>query len=201
MLAILFKFIYNLLYRINDKNLTKIRYKIMTNIKTKKPMSEHAKAAKEVRAMLKAHNVEAKVKASSASMTTSLTVTLIDAAPWTYNAVTKEVNKYQYGSFDGMTDMYTNDNTNDLPQVRFVFVDTKFNEDLKQQALDKICEVYEIPSYTLSEAPDMLPIDHFNYPMNTQSMIRSVLNDSLPMYYREVKFWTKPVKRIMSISE
>ena len=172
----------------------------MTNIKTKKPMSEHAKAAKEVRAMLKAHNVDAKVKASSASMTSSLTVNLVDAAPWTYDAVTKEVNKYQYGSFDGMTDMYTNDNTNDLPQVRFVSVNTKFSEALKQQALDKICEVYEIPSYTLAEAPAILPITHHNYPMGTASMIRSVLNETLPMYYKEVKFWTKPVKRIMSVA-
>lgn len=167
---------------------------------TKKEMSEHAKAAKEVRALLKANNLEAKVKASAASMTSSLTVTLFDAAPWTYDAVEKELNKYQYGSFNGMTDMYTNDNTNDLPQVRFVFVNVTFNDELKQKALDKICEVYEIPSYTLAEAPDMLPIDHFSYALNTESMIRAVLAESLPLYYKEVKFWNKPVKRIMSVA-
>lgn len=182
-------------------NLTNIEIKIMTKTNAKKEMSEHAKAAKEVRAMLKANGLVAKVKASAASMTSSLSITLEDVTPWTYDAVEKAVSKYQYGSFNGMTDMYSNDNQDHtIPQVRFVSVNTTFNDDLKQQALDKICEVYEIPSYTLAEAPDMLPIDHFNYALNTQSMIRSVLNNTLPQYYREVQFWTKPVKRIMSVA-
>ena len=163
---------------------------------TKKEMTEHAKAAKEVRALLKANNVTGKVRASS----NKLVIVLEDVSPWTYDAVEKELNKYQYGSFNGMTDMYTNDNTNDLPQVRFVFVNVTFNDELKQKALDKICEVYEIPSYTLAEAPDMLPIDHFSYALNTESMIRAVLAESLPLYYKEVKFWNKPVKRIMSVA-
>ena len=198
MLDYLNKVIYNLYIGSAITNLTNIEIKIMATIK--KEMSEHAKAAKEVRNLLKANKVEAKVKASAASMTSSLHITLFDSTPWTYNAVEKEVSKYQYGSFNGMEDLYTNDNTNDLPQVKYVSVSVKFNDDLKQQALDKICEVYEIPSYKLAEAPDMLPIDHFNYPMNTASMIRSVLSESLPAYYREVKFWVKPVKRIMSVA-
>lgn len=164
---------------------------------TKKEMTEHAKAAKEVRALLKANNIAGKVRASSSK----LVIVLEDVSPWTYDAVVKGVSKYQYGSFNGMEDLYTNDNYNaSIPQVRFIFVEATYNDDLKQKALDKICEVYEIPSYDLAEAPEYLPIDHLRYPLDTRIMIRSVLSESLPAYYREVQLWVKPVKRIMSVA-
>lgn len=195
MLVLLNKMIYNLYIRSAVTNLTNIEIKIMAT--TKKEITEHAKAAKEVRALLKANNVTGKVRASS----NKLVIVLEDVSPWTYDAVVKGVSKYQYGSFNGMEDLYTNDNYNaSIPQVRFIFVEATYNDELKQKALDKICEVYEIPSYDLAEAPEYLPIDHLRYPLDTRIMIRSVLSESLPMYYREVKFWVKPVKRIMSVA-
>lgn len=43
--------------------------------------------------------------------------------------------KYQYGHFDGMTDMYENSNINDnLPQVKYVFEDRELSEEVKVQA-------------------------------------------------------------------
>ena len=187
--------IYNLYIGSAVTNLTNIEIKIMAT--TKKEMTEHAKAAKEVRALLKANNVTGKVRASS----NKLVIVLEDVSPWTYDAVVKGVSKYQYGSFNGMEDLYTNDNYNaSIPQVRFIFVEATYNDELKQKALDKICEVYEIPSYDLAEAPEYLPIDHLRYPLDTRIMIRSVLSESLPAYYREVQLWVKPVKRIMSVA-
>lgn len=171
--------------------------------KIKKEMSEHAKAAKEVRNLLKASNVSGTVKASSASMSTKLVITLTDCSPWTYDAVVKGTEKYQYGSFDGMTDMYNIDNSLDIPQVKYLFVNCTFSNDLKQKALDLIAKEYNLAPMLLSEAPVSLPIEsqvNKHIVCYTEEMIRSVLCESPSNYFYYPKFWVKPVKRIMSVS-
>jgi len=90
-----------------------------------KQISDHAAAAKMIRTELKKHGIKGRVRASTASMTSSVNVYLDNCeAPWVFEAVKAFASRFQYGHFDGMIDCYEYSNTNDdLPQVRFVFVD------------------------------------------------------------------------------
>jgi len=103
-----------------------------------KQISDHAHAAKLIRAELKANGIKARVRASTASMTSSVDIYLTDCvAPWTVKEIEKFCNKFQYGHFDGMTDCYEYSNTNDnLPQVRFVFVHNGRSDEDRQRAYD-----------------------------------------------------------------
>jgi len=92
--------------------------------------SPQAQAAALIRKELKANNVPARVRSS----TGSITVTLLDnPLPATVEKVKAAVGQYQYGHFDGMTDMYEYTNRrDDLPQVQYVFVYADYSEDFKQ---------------------------------------------------------------------
>lgn len=168
-----------------------------------KQMSEHAATAKLIRADLKAHNIKASVRASAGSMTSKVTIDLIDCAPWVVDAVTKEMGKYQYGHFDGMNDIYLNSNVADHPQVRFVFINSVFSDNLKQDALDQICLSYKLDKIDLADAPATLPIEspvNSNITCYTSEMIHKTLVGRDSDYFRYPTFWLKPVKRIMAVS-
>ena len=52
----------------------------------------------------------------------------------TYKMVDDLVSKYAYGSFNGMNDMYENDNNNDsIPQVKYVLPSRNITEDIANQ--------------------------------------------------------------------
>ena len=94
-----------------------------------KHISHHAAAAKAIRAELKKHGVAGTVRASSYSGGSSVTVTLTDELPATVDAVRAFAGQFQYGHFDGMTDGYEYSNSrDDIPQVRFVFVQNEISE-------------------------------------------------------------------------
>ena len=100
----------------------------------KKTISAHAAAAKEIRTELKKFGIKARVKASSASMTSSVDIYLNNTPPHILDAITSFCNQYQYGHFNGMDDCYYYSNRQDLPQVKFVFVNNNFSDDIRQAA-------------------------------------------------------------------
>ena len=107
-------------------------------------ISEHAAAAKEIRKELKKHGIPAKVRANSYSMGSSVYVDLYDALPATVEKVREFADRYQYGSFDGMEDIYNHDNVNpDLPQVKHVIVQNDISEELNQSAWDYVRENFD----------------------------------------------------------
>lgn len=172
--------------------------------KSTKQISEHAAVAKLIRAELKANGITASVKAASGSMTSKVTVDLMDCSPFVTDAITKELEQYQYGHFDGMNDMYVNSNTNiDIPQVKFIFINNSFSEKLQQDALDQICLSYGLDQMDLADAPPTLPIESpvgKHITCYTSEMIRKTLCNRRNDYFRYPTFWLKPVKRIMAIS-
>ncbi len=103
-----------------------------------KQISDHAAAAKLIRAELKKNGIKASVRASTASMTSSVNINLTDCvAPWVMKEIKLFCSKFQYGDFDGMTDSYNySNNRDDLPQVRFVFVHNGRSDDDRQRAYD-----------------------------------------------------------------
>ena len=100
-----------------------------------KQVSEHAAAAKLIRAELKKHNITGTVRAKSYAGGSSITVTLNNELPATHKAVKLFCSKFQYGDFDSMQDLYELTNVNEnLPQVQFVFVNNEFSDELRQAA-------------------------------------------------------------------
>lgn len=102
-----------------------------------KQISNHAAAAKMIRAELKKNGIKARVRASSASMTSSVNVDILqDILPATRDAIEAFANRFQYGHFDGMTDCYEySNNRDDLPQVRFVFVSVDYSDKTRAEAV------------------------------------------------------------------
>ena len=91
--------------------------------KAKKQTSEHAGAAKALKAELQAAfpGIKFSVTSDSFSMGDSVHVSYEDGPA--YHIVDEIASKYQYGHFDGMTDMYEYSNRrNDIPQSKFVQV-------------------------------------------------------------------------------
>jgi len=142
----------------------------------KKEMSEHARAAKAIRAILKKHGAKGKVGSSTYAGGTSVYVDLINPTPEQYETINTEANKFQYGHFDGMTDMYNYTNScEDIPQVRFVLVQVEYTEDVQQRAWD----VVRAKFYQMDDAPasvnDSYRWFHPDNGQSSQQLIRSAM--------------------------
>ena len=103
-----------------------------------KQISDHAAAAKMIRAELKKNGIKASVTASAYSMGNSVTVEINqDILPATKAAVVAFAERFQMGNFDGRDDSYNYDNRNDdLPQVKFVFVNVNYSDEIKAAAAE-----------------------------------------------------------------
>ncbi len=108
-------------------------------MQAQKEMSSHAHAAKLIRQELKVAfpAVKFRVTCSSYSMGDSVSI-YWDNGP-TYEAVNQIVRKYQYGSFDGMQDLYEfTNNRKDIPQTKFVIAQRSITENIYQAAFDYV---------------------------------------------------------------
>ena len=151
---------------------------------SKSTLSVHAQAAKQVRAHLKAQGIKGTVKASKAAGTSSLRISLANGSPSVVEAVTEFANQYQYGNFDGMTDSYYYDNVTELPQVRFVFVEADFDNDIKQKALDALSKEFGLPAMTVDNVPYSASI--CGEEKNVYSAMRATLTGC---HYPHVPLW------------
>lgn len=93
----------------------------------------HALAAKSIRTQLKAIGVKAKVTSESFSMGNAVRVSCTDLSKEVSDKVKAICKAHQYGSFDGMTDMYEDDNRNEsLQQVKYVTFSENISDERKQ---------------------------------------------------------------------
>ena len=104
-------------------------------------MTTHAQTAKAIREELKKAfpNVSFSVKSFSFSMGDDVRI------EWTNGPTTEQVEnitkKYEYGTFDGMTDLYEIDNKrNDIPQVKYIITSRKITEDIKEKTAQEIAD-------------------------------------------------------------
>ena len=99
--------------------------------------SAHAAAAAMIRKEMKKNGIAGSVRSSTYAGGTSIHVSVSDLTPWTLEALTRFVDGFEYGHFDGMTDMYEYSNCrDDLPQVKFAFVNCSYSDELRQKAYD-----------------------------------------------------------------
>jgi hypothetical protein len=87
-------------------------------------LTEAAKAAKEIRAIVKAAGVKATIRSSTYSGGDSVSIDLLQTmADVSFRALEAKVSRYEMGRFDGMSDSYDYSNRIEgLPQVKFVFL-------------------------------------------------------------------------------
>ena len=98
-----------------------------------KQLSQHAAAAHQIRRELKSQGVEATVRARTFSGGDAVDVILYDPLPATVEKVEAFARQYQYGSFDGMQDLYEYTNRrDDLPQVKYVQVHTRYSDEIRE---------------------------------------------------------------------
>ena len=104
-------------------------------------MTTHAQTAKAIREELKKAfpNVSFSVRSSSFSMGDDVRI------KWTNGPTTEQVEnitkKYEYGTFDGMTDLYEIDNKrNDIPQVKYIITSRTITEDIKEKTAQEIAD-------------------------------------------------------------
>lgn len=93
---------------------------------TKRPMSEHAKAAKALRAEIKAMGVPVlSARSESYSGGSSVRVYIPMMGRKGFEAIDHLKYKYEYGSFNAMEDIYEyhSDRDADIPTAKFVFIE------------------------------------------------------------------------------
>lgn len=112
-------------------------------MKTSKSISEHAHAAKLIKAELKAAfpGTKFSVKSDSYSGGDSVRIDYEDGP--LYKDVMDRVRKYQYGSFNSMEDIYemTNGRT-DIPQTKYVLVQRSKSDAVTEVLVKEIAATY-----------------------------------------------------------
>ena len=100
-----------------------------------KTMSEQAQVAKLVRQYLKKKGIKCRATSKGYSMGDNVNVKVYDQTPQVIKEITEHCGQYQYGHFDGMTDMYEYSNRqHDIPQTKYLFINNDYSEELEQAA-------------------------------------------------------------------
>jgi hypothetical protein len=106
--------------------------------------TQSALCAKAIKTELKKEypNIKFSVSSENFSMGNAVNIRYTDGP------TTKEIeaitDKYQYGHFDGMTDMYENTNRrDDLPQAKFVSVNREMSEPVKNSLIEKLSKIWQ----------------------------------------------------------
>ena len=105
--------------------------------------SSQARAAKEIRKILKDLGIAASVTSKGYSMGDHVNIDLTNQPPAIVEQITKLTNKFQYGHFDGMIDLYEYSNTrDDIPQTKYLMVNNTFDDDIRQKAYEYLKDHY-----------------------------------------------------------
>lgn len=103
----------------------------------KRQPSQQAQAAKAIKGYARAMGIDCKASSSSFSMGDSVRWTVSDVRPEKFAALESMADRHQYGSFDGMQDLYVYTNRReDLPQSKYVTGCNVFSDAMLQAAFD-----------------------------------------------------------------
>lgn len=108
----------------------------------KKQITEWAAAAAAIRAQLKTHGIDCKVKSQAYAGGSSVNVQVFNQTPATVAQIERFCKQFQYGHFNGMEDIYEATNIReDIPQVSFVFVNNEISAEL-QAEIESWCDAH-----------------------------------------------------------
>lgn len=109
--------------------------------------SSHAAAAQAIRDELKKAFKDCKFSVTSDSFSGGNAVRISWTDGVTAGEVENIVNKYQYGHFDGMNDIYENTNSrDDIPQVKYVTASRTISDEALTKIKNAICELMDFSS-------------------------------------------------------
>ena len=78
-------------------------------------------------------------------MGSSVRVEVSDITPAVRKELQAFVDQFQYGHFDGMNDYYEISNSrDDIPQVKYTFLEVDYSDELGQKAYDFICNRFSV---------------------------------------------------------
>lgn len=160
-------------------------------------MTTHAETAKAIRQELKAifPTVKFSITSESFSMGNAVRIRWEDGC--TVEQVESIAKKYQYGTFNGMEDLYEIDNNNDdIPQVKYVSTSRDFSETRKREAAAELGVDFDTEYNDLHESGDhnymrirskMWHIDYTNTQLPEQV---ETVKETAPAVEKEKRFVT-----------
>lgn len=118
----------------------------------KRRTTEAGEAAKEIRQVLKMAfpGQKFEVKSKNYSGGDSINISYVNGP--TQKEVERYVRDFEYGKFDGMTDMYNMTNVNkNIPQVKYLFVNRRMSSQLEKYLREELADYYnnwdDLPEY------------------------------------------------------
>ncbi len=119
-----------------------------------------AKTAAAIRADLKAIGIKASVQSKNYSGGDSVTVNLPDDMHKDdVSKIREMLSKYEAGSFDGMTDLYTYDNTRGELATKYLFINAEISDETAQTAWAILIKMFG----ELKDAPADLSVAQNDY--------------------------------------
>lgn len=145
--------------------------------------TQAAMASAAIKKELKAAGFKASVKSSNFSMGNSVDIRVEDVTPLQLKQIEGICGKYQYGSFNGMEDLYEYTNRrDDIPQAKYVHVQVDYSDGMTELAYQYIKGEYA----GMEDAPDFYDQAGNHYNQNFQER-------STTLVYRllrnDQKFW------------
>ena len=153
-----------------------------------KEISSHAGAAKMIRQFMKANGIAGSVISKSYSMGSSISVYVEDLPPAQYQVLKDYVSQFEYGHFDGMQDLYEMSNCrDDIPQVKYAFVNNKISDELYQDIWDFLKSYYSGMENAPADAKEAGSFYYSNGNQYGNNMIYRFFNGG----YCQMAYWDK----------
>jgi len=171
----------------------------------KREKSSQAQVAAICKKYLKSLGVKCTAKSDSFSMGDSVSVSVEDQPPELMEKIEKELNQYQYGHFDGMSDMYEYSNSRkDIPQTKYLSISNHYSSEIYQAGYSYIINKYpsncEDMPRDYESGKNMRFTDNCPAYMDMSHEVYVLLNGSGSGIEKEnsVEFWTGYLKPVAS---
>lgn len=154
--------------------------------------SSHALAAAAIKKELKAMGIKCKASSESYSMGNSVNITVYDQHYSVFKQIEAICDKYQYGNFNGMEDIYEYTNSrDDLPQAKYVHVKSELSDSFLQVIIDKINARYKTTGTVEQYRKGGLPQLHENGNWNDFQQEIYQTTTGVIDYERDDKRWSR----------
>jgi hypothetical protein len=153
-----------------------------------KRYTQAALAAKEIKKYIKSLGVNCSVRSNNFSMGDSVDITVYDQHPDIIKKIRDNIDKYEYGTFDGMNDCQGIKNRDFAgPQAKYVHINNELSTEIRQAGLDYIRKHFN----GCEELPELYNDNNHTRIFDewTLSIVHRLLNGSMDT--SSVEFWNE----------
>jgi len=116
---------------------------------SKRQLTESAQVAKLIKAELKKSGISCTAKSDNFSMGSSVDINLENQPPWVMDAIKAQTDKYEYGTFDSMTDCQGFKNRDfDGPQTKYLSINNHYTNEVHEAAKQFILARIEVEKFS-----------------------------------------------------